>query len=61
MEGEGSLVLCADVIAIKTVDGADDDALTVFPGANPVGSDVGKSRSEKEKTQKGQSQSSREG
>jgi hypothetical protein len=43
MEGEGSLVLCADVIAIETVDSADDDAfinsadddaLTVVPGAN---------------------------
>jgi hypothetical protein len=48
MEGEGSLVLCADVIAIETVDSADDDAfinsadddaLTVVPGANPAGSE----------------------
>jgi hypothetical protein len=47
MEGESLLVLCADVIAIETVDGAEDDtlinravdeALTVVPGANPVGS-----------------------
>jgi hypothetical protein len=39
MEGEDSLVLCADVIANETVDGADDDAFTVVPGANPVGSE----------------------
>jgi hypothetical protein len=48
MEGEGFLVLCAVVIAIEIVDGADDDALingadedalTVVPGANLVGSE----------------------
>jgi hypothetical protein len=39
MEGEGSLVHCADVIAIETVYGADDDMLTVVLGAKPVGSE----------------------
>jgi hypothetical protein len=39
MEGEGSLVVCADVIAIETVYGADDDTLTVVIGANPVGTE----------------------
>jgi hypothetical protein len=46
MEGDGSLFLCNDFIAIEPVDdadddalinGADDDALTVVFGANPVG------------------------
>jgi hypothetical protein len=48
MDDEGSLVLFADVIAIETVDSADDNtlingtddvALTVVSGANPVGSE----------------------
>jgi hypothetical protein len=39
MEDEDSLVLCAGFIAIETVNGADYDALTVVPGANPVGSE----------------------
>jgi hypothetical protein len=48
MKGEGSLVHCADVISIETVEGADEDAwnnttddnaLTLVPGANPVGSE----------------------